>query len=164
MTERNDSNTAGPNVTRLEARPISIREANVFVNQFHRHSAKVDGGLFAVAAWHDGRLVGVGIAGRPVSRIKQDGFTFEIRRVATDGTPNACSFLYARLKRAAAVLGYRKAITYTLAKEPGSSPLAAGFELAATVPGKEWDRPSRPRRSQKVYSQPKLRWEAAVHV
>lgn len=147
---------------RLEARPISIRGANVFVNQFHRHSAKVDGGLFAVAAWLDGRLVGVGIAGRPIARMKQDGFTFEIRRVATDGTPNACSFLYARLKRAAAVLGYRRAVTYTLASEPGSSPRAAGFELADTVKGKEWNRASRPRRSQKVYAQDKLRWECEV--
>lgn len=162
---------------RLEARPISIRKANEFVNQFHRHNDKVDGGLFAVSAWRDGRLVGVGIAGRPIARMKQDGLTFEIRRVAvqhephcTSGPRSPCccpsnganSFIKARLKRAAAVLGYRRVIEYTLATESGASLRAAGFRLAGRVKGKEWDRPGRPRRSQKVYSQDKLRWEAEI--
>jgi hypothetical protein len=36
-------------------------------------------------------IVGVGILGRPVSRILDDGLTLEVSRTATDGTPHACS-------------------------------------------------------------------------
>jgi hypothetical protein len=49
------------------------------------------------------------IAGRPVARRLDDGKTLEVLRVCTDGTPNANSFLYGRIKRIALLLGYEKA-------------------------------------------------------
>jgi hypothetical protein len=35
------------------------------------------------------------MVGRPVARMVDDGWTLEVNRVATDGTKNACSILYA---------------------------------------------------------------------
>ena len=83
----------------MEAVPLHLREANEFVGQHHRHNRPTVGGKFAVGTALDGKLVGVAIAGRPVARRLDDGKTLEILRVATDGTPNACSFLYSRCAR-----------------------------------------------------------------
>jgi hypothetical protein len=66
-------------------------------------------------------LVGVAIVGRPVARGFDDGLTLEVTRVATDGTRNSCSMLYATAWRATRALGYRRMITYTQAGEPGSN-------------------------------------------
>jgi hypothetical protein len=90
-------------------------------------SCDPQGALFALGVEKGGELVGVAIVGRPVGRGLQDGRTVEITRVATDGTRNACSFLYGRCRRAAAALGYRRVITYTRQDESGASPRAAGF-------------------------------------
>ena len=83
----------------LELVPISLKEANAFVAQHHRHHRPVTGHKFSVAAAVngalDGEIVGVAIVGRPVSRYLDDGWTLEVNRLCTDGTRNACSFLYA---------------------------------------------------------------------
>ena len=103
----------------MEAVPLHLREANEFVAKFHRHNLPTVGGKFAVGAAVDGKLVGVAIAGRPVARRLDDGKTLEILRVATDGTPNANSFLYGRVKRIAQLMGYTKILTYTLERRAG---------------------------------------------
>jgi hypothetical protein len=59
----------------MEATPLHLREANQFVNQYHRHNLPTVGGKFAVGATVDGRLVGVAVAGRPVARRLDDGKT-----------------------------------------------------------------------------------------
>ena len=79
----------------------------------------------------DGRLAGVAIVGRPVSRYLDDGKTLEVNRLCTDGTKNACSFLYAAAARAARAMGYQRIITYTLDTEGGASLRAAGWCCAA---------------------------------
>jgi len=111
----------------------------------HRHHQAPQGGKFAVAASHDGVIVGVAIVGRPVSRALDDGETAEVIRVATDGTSNACSFLYAKAKRAAQALGYTRVITYTLPEESGASLRAIGARLIRLTRAQTWNRPSRPR-------------------
>jgi hypothetical protein len=113
----------------LSLRPISLREARRFVADHHRHNVPPRGWLFGVAVEKDDQVVGVGIASLPVARGLQDGFTVEIIRTCTDGTKNANSMLYGALCRAAAALGYQRAITYTLASEPGASLRAAGFQI-----------------------------------
>lgn len=118
--------------------PISIREANLYVLHHHRHHRPTQGALFALAVEKDGQLVGVAIAGRPVGQGLQDGRTVEITRVCTDGTPNACSFLYGRCRRAARALGYERVKTYTRQDESGASPKAAGFEQEALLPARSW--------------------------
>src|SRR5437660_8566841 len=105
----------------MEAVPLHLREANVFVAKHHRHNLPTVGGKFAVGASVDGKLVGVAIAGRPVARKLDDGKTLEVLRVCTDGTPNANSFLYGRVRRIAALMGYHHVITYTLQDESGAS-------------------------------------------
>jgi hypothetical protein len=113
----------------MEAVPLRLREANEFVGQHHRHNRPTVGSKFALGAVQDGKLVGVAVAGRPVARRLDDGTTLEILRVATDGTPNACSFLYARCAKIARLMGYERVITYTLASEGGASLRAVGAAL-----------------------------------
>ena len=87
--------------------PVSLSQANDFVEQHHRHHKPVRGHKFSIGCITDGRLAAVAIVGRPVSRHLDDGFTLEVNRLCSDGTKNACSFLYAAAARAAKELGYR---------------------------------------------------------
>ena len=84
----------------LRLRPISLRDANEYVRQHHRHHKPVAGHKFSIGCEADGELVGVIIAGRPVSRYLDDGFTLEVTRLCTNGAKNACSFLYGAAARA----------------------------------------------------------------
>ncbi|MGR9099981.1 MAG: XF1762 family protein, partial [Gammaproteobacteria bacterium] len=72
----------------LELTPITLAEANAFVEQHHRHHKPVVGHKFSVAA-SDGKGVrGVVIVGRPVARALDDGWTLEVNRCCTDGARN----------------------------------------------------------------------------
>jgi hypothetical protein len=81
------------------------------VAKYHRHSLPTVGGKWAIGASVDSKLVGVAIAGRPIARRLDDGKTLEVPRVCTDGTANACSFLYGRVARIARLMGYSRIIT-----------------------------------------------------
>jgi hypothetical protein len=111
----------------MEIVPITLRAANAFIAEHHRHNKPVRGWKFGVALEDDGRLVGVATAGRPVARHFDDGRTLEVNRTCTDGAPNANSMLYGAVWRAARAMGYRRAITYTQASETGASLRAAGW-------------------------------------
>jgi hypothetical protein len=124
---------------------IGLDEANAFVVQHHRHHKPVIGHIFSIGAATDGEIVGIAIVGRPVARRRDDGVTAEITRLATDGTKNACSFLYGAASRAAFALGFKRIGTYILASEPGTSLSAAGWRLIGETPGRSWSVPSRPR-------------------
>jgi len=132
-------------VQRLETVRITLAEANDFVARFHRHHGPVIGHLFSLAAARAGEIVGVVIVGRPVARLRDDGETAEITRLCTDGTRNACSYLYGAAARAAFALGFRRIGTYILASEPGTTLVAAGWRQIGEVRGRSWDTPSRPR-------------------
>lgn len=119
----------------LEIRPITLRAANEFIREKHRHNGPTAGHKFSVAAYDGETLVGVGIVGRPVARRLDDGLTAEILRVCTDGTRNACSILYGACSRCAKEMGYKRVVTYTLVSEPGSSLKAAGFKNAGLAGG-----------------------------
>lgn len=124
---------------------ISLREANEFVAEHHRHHGPQWGHKYSLAAYKDGQLVGVAIVGRPSARKLDDGKTLEVTRLATDGTRNACSCLYAAAWREARKRGYSKIITYILESEPGTSLRAAGWTLEAVRCGKPggWENYSR---------------------
>lgn len=132
-------------MSRLAIIPLSLAEANAFVRSHHRHHQTVRGHKFSLGAELCGEVVGVCIVGRPVARARQDGLTLEVTRLATDGTKNACSFLYGAAARAAFALGYRRLGTYILASEPGTSLTAAGWRMIGEVRGRSWSTPSRPR-------------------
>ena len=121
----------------MKAVPPHLREANEFVAKYHRHNLPTVGGKFAVGASVDGKLVGVAIAVRPVARRLGDCKTLEVLRVCTDGTRNANSFLYGRVKRIGLLMGYSKVITYTLEEESGASLRAVGAEVVSQVEPKE---------------------------
>jgi hypothetical protein len=103
--------------------------------------------------------VGVAIVGRPVARLFDDGKTAEVIRVCTDGTKNACSFLYARSKRAAHALGFVRLVTYTLPTESGASLKGAGWKLKGRAGGGSWNRETR-KRDDRAPLEQKLLWIA----
>jgi hypothetical protein len=140
-------------------RPVSLKQANEFISAYHRHNKPVAGHKFSIGLFDDeNKLVGVAICGRPVARMADDGLTLEILRVCTDGTRNANSMLYARVKRIAQLMGYRKVLTYTLAEESGSSLRAVGAQKDGIVKPREWSREKRKRVFQDVYKKGKIRW------
>ena len=147
---------------RLVVVPLTLREACAFVAQFHRHHKPPQGGLFALGCSTEDatKVVGVAIVGRPVARHSDNGWTAEVTRLATDGTANACSILYAAAWRAARALGYTKLITYTLPEEAGASLRGAGWKCLGEAGGGSWSSVSRPR-VDKHPTQVKLKWEAA---
>ena len=122
----------------LEIRPCSFQEAREFVAENHRHNKPPVGHKFSIACYDGGRLCGVAMVGRPVSRYYDDGRTLEINRCCTDGTRNACSILYAHAWRAAKALGYKRIVTYTRRSEPGASLRAAGFICDGEAGGTHW--------------------------
>lgn len=85
----------------IEIRETTLREANAYVEELHRHHGKVVGHKWSLAAYKDGRLCGVAIVGRPTGRYLDNGSTLEVTRLCTDGTRNACSALYAACARRA---------------------------------------------------------------
>lgn len=144
----------------MNVTPLTLRAAREYVEINHRHHRAPQGGLFAVGAQVDDRIVGCAIVGKPVARMLNDGRTVEITRLCTDGTRNACSFLYRACVRVANAMGYRKILTYTLPEEGGASLRGAGFALAGATRGGSWSRPSRAR-TDKHPTQQKLRWECS---
>jgi hypothetical protein len=146
--------------------PTTLREANEFVENHHRHSGRTarDGGKWACACGTEDRgLVGVAIVGNPVSASLMDGWTAEVLRVCTlpEAQKNACSMLYGAAWRAWRAMGGRRLVTYTLATESGASLRGAGWRVVAEVKPGSWNRPNidKLRRWQPIYGQQKLRWE-----
>ena len=141
--------------------PVSRKIARECVTRWHRHNSAPVSDIFRVgASTEDGTLVAVGIAGRPTARHYNDGQTIEVSRVASDGTRNATSMLYAALTRAAFALGYRRVITYTQAGESGASLRAAGWKVIAKRPARKgWSSVSRPRDDARYVSTERTLWE-----
>lgn len=152
----------------MTIRPITLREANAYVAQHHRHNQPTNGHKWSIACYDGERLCGVAICGQPIARKLDDGLTVEIRRVCTDGTYKACSILYGACSRVARDMGYRRVITYTLISEPGASLKASGFINCGEAGGTSWNMPSRPREVtqltlfgevRKYPEEKKIRWE-----
>ncbi len=144
--------------THLNLVPVKLAEANAFVARLHRHHKPVVGHKFSVGAMLGEALVGVAIVGRPVARMRDDGATLEVTRLCTDGTKNACSFLYGAARRATFALGYSRLGTYTLPSEGGASLRACGWKLLGERGGGSWSRQSRPRSNDHPQGT-KLLWE-----
>lgn len=136
-----------------------LATANYHVLLWHRHSKPTVGHKYSLAAYKDNVLVGVAIIGRPVARALDDGMTLEVLRVATDGTRNACSALYAEAKRRAAVAKCNL-ITYTQAHESGAS-LRAVNALPLALPRKNdaWARREGAEQSRVAA----IRWQLYKH-
>jgi hypothetical protein len=142
----------------LRTVPISLREANAFVERYHRHHGGRRAHRFAVGVATARKLRGVAIAGNPVAKALCDGRTIEVSRSCTDGTKNANSMLYGALWRAARALGYTRMVTYTMPEESGSSLRAIGMRQDGMTEGRQWNRPKRPRAGASYPVGPKIRW------
>jgi len=152
---------------KLFAVPVTLKEANNFVETYHRHSGRTsrDGGKFAIGVSCEGQgLLGVVIVGRPLSRVLDaDGVTAEALRVCVlpDAPKGCCSFLYAAAWRAWRAMGGHRLVTYTLQSETGESLRGAGAKIVATLKGrpKGWNRSDGHREFKDIYGQDKFRWE-----
>lgn len=150
---------------------ISLKQANTFVYDHHRHHKEVVGHKYSIGLFSNEKLIGVCIVGRPVARALNHYETIEVTRLCVDGTKNACSKLYSAAARCAKELGYKKIQTYILSSEPGLSLKASGWMRMGLVKGKSWDCESRPRNQQQSFlekdqpnEQDKIRYEKVFHV
>lgn len=130
-------------IARLALRPVLRDDARAFVDVHHRHNDPPVGWLFGCGLFIGDELVSVVMAGRPDARPYNDGVTMEVSRCCTLGQKNAASRLYGAVLRAGAALGYRRAFTYTLAEEPGTSLRAAGWREDAQLPARASERKGR---------------------
>jgi hypothetical protein len=146
----------------LELTTVSLKNANTFVADYHRHHKPAVGHKFSIGCMRDGELAGVAIVGRPVSRHLDNGRTLEVTRLCTNGTKNVCSFLYSAAWRAAKAIGYRKIVTYTLASENGASLRAAGWKCAGLAGGLRWSGERAPKGGDLYPAEKKLRYELEV--
>ena len=122
----------------MKIKPITLKEANRFVAQYHRHHGETVGHKFSIGLFDGNALVGVAICGRPVSRILDDGLTCEVNRLCTNGARNACSMLYGASARVAKEMGYDRIITYILESESGTSLKASGWICEGKSGGPHW--------------------------
>ena len=135
---------------KLTAIPVSLKEAQAYINKYHRHHKASVGDKFRVACSIDGEIVGIAQCGNPVARYLCDGETLEITRLCTNGEKDVCSFLYSRCARIAKELGYKRIITYILETETGVSLKASGFKLDQNnVGGATWENNTRARERRK---------------
>lgn len=159
---------------RLRTKPITIKKANEFVKLNHRHHRPTtrNSGKWAISVIDvlTEELVGVVIAGNPVSATYMDGYTLEITRLCvSDSSPKGtCSFLLAKCSKIWKQMGGTKILTYTLEKETGASLRGAGWEKKGEVkPHKNWSNKSKmdglKRDKLEIYSLKKIRWEYSLN-
>lgn len=131
---------------RLTHRRVRREVAHDFVARVHRHHEPPPGDRWCIGAFHGGTLHGVAIIGRPIARELDEDVHVEVLRVATDGTKNACSFLYGWAARGAEALGFAHIFTYILASEPGTTLKAVGWEEEPSdARARPWGCATRPR-------------------
>lgn len=145
---------------KLRIIPCTYRQAADYVNRYHRHHNASVGCKFCIAVSDGEAEHGVAICGRPVSRHLDNGYTLEILRVCTDGTPNACSMLYGACCRIAKQMGYTDVYTYTLRSEDGASLKASNFECEGTAGGTHWT--GKRDRGQDIPNEMKTRWHKSL--
>jgi hypothetical protein len=150
---------------KLHVVPLELKEANTLVEKLHRHHKPLKFHRFSIGCVaEDGTLVGGAIIGPPVATAISRKDVLEVSRLVTDGTPNACSILYAAAARAGKALGYKKIQTYILDTEPGTSLLAAGWEFEVKTQAKSWVTAKRPNRRTDQPICPKQRWAKILNI
>lgn len=138
--------------------PITLKAANAFVTQYHRHHRASVGHKFSIGLSDNDNLIGVAIMGRPVARGSDNGFTIEVARLCTNGAKNACSMLYQAAARSSKELGYNKIQTYILQIESGTSLKASGWKMEAVTAGGQWKHTDGKERRTDQPTMPKQRW------
>ena len=114
----------------LEPALITRAQAGAFIDRLHRHHDADQGDRFVLGCWDTDRntLCGVAVVGNPRARmLARLPWLLEVTRLCTDGTRNACSWLYRRATEVAEARGFTAVITYTLKSEGGASLRALGW-------------------------------------
>src|SRR2546430_84156 len=103
-------------LSRVRIVPISFRDACSFIKEHHRRHVPPVGHKFSIGLASSQRIVGVLIAGRPVSRQrwKPERLLHALRRAA---------------RRIAKGMRYHRVVSYTLADKSGVSLKASGWRL-----------------------------------
>lgn len=141
--------------------PLTLKQANEMVAALHRHHKPCVGHRFSIGCIDDaGGVHGAAICGRPVARGCDPYLTLEVSRLVTDGTPNACSVLYAASARVAKEMGFNKIQTYILQEEPGTSLKAAGWLPEGSTLGGDWNHSTANKGTRRTDQPmtPKQRW------
>ncbi|MGG3102033.1 XF1762 family protein [Bacillus velezensis] len=129
-------NYYGAKKLKLETRPITLKDACQFVDENHRHHIGPQGHKFSIGLYDGDIIIGVIIAGRPISRHQDNGITLEVTRCCVkEAYKNGISKLYAAVCKIAKEMGYKKVITYTLIEEPGVSMRSVNFLKVRTSAG-----------------------------
>ena len=113
--------------------PLTLKQANQLVANFHRHHKPVVGHRFSIGVKDEETIHGAAIVGRPVARAVPQYECAEITRLVSDGTSHVCSMLYAACARAAQAMGYKWIQTYILVTESGTSLRASGWHPIYTT-------------------------------
>ncbi|MFT9494378.1 MULTISPECIES: XF1762 family protein [Bacillota] len=152
-----------PSAVKLETVPITFKVATDFVNKHHRHHGAPQGHKFSIGLNDGDRLIGVAIAGNPISRHNDDGRTLEITRCCLKSSvyKNGVSKLLSAVYQVAKAMGYHRIISYTLEEENGISLCASGFYLDRNSCGGSWSSPTR-QRVDKAPIGPKKRWTKKI--
>lgn len=140
--------------------PLTLKQANALIEKLHRHHKPVVGHRFSIGCVDDaaGALVGACVVGRPVARMTSAYDIAEVTRLVTDGTPNACSILYAAAARSAKAMGFERIQTFILDSEIGTSLKASGWTQDGVSGGGSWNSPSRWGRREDQPQDRKQRW------
>lgn len=148
---------------KLKIVPISMKQVQQYVEDYHRHLGRSITPIFCVGCASidpddEYTLVGVAIVGLPLALVHSDGWTLEVSRCCTDGTKNANSMLYAACWRTARSMGYERLITYTHQSESGITMKATGWKCVTEVGITNRSKPKH-NRIQSGPLTPKYRWE-----
>lgn len=124
--------------------PLELEVAQRMVTEHHKHHKKPRGHLFSIGALNErDELAGAVIVGRPVAQALQDGFTWEVTRLACtgDGVADrmAASFLLGAAATASFARGIRRLVSYTRKDESGHCYKGAGWVPVADVKGRPWN-------------------------
>jgi len=159
---------------RLKTKPITIKEANFFVENHHRHHRPTtrNSGKWALSVIDTitDKIVGVAITGNPVSATYMDGLTLEITRLCVLETApkGTSSFLISKCSSIWRLMGGEKILTYTLSHESGASLKGAGWAKVGEVsPHNNWKNKSKmdgkERDVLEIYRIKKFRWEFGIN-
>lgn len=144
----------------LRVIPLTLKQANTFIQDTHRHHKPVVGHRFSIGVVDEnGFLAGVSVIGRPVARKTDQYLVAEVTRLCTDGTKNACSFLYAASARICREMGFKKIQTFILDSETGISLKASGWIFTSISDGGDWNCISRTGRRTDQPLCPKQKWQ-----
>lgn len=135
---------------KLTLTPLELRQANEFYEKHHRHHGKVQQHRWSCGVVDEmGVLMGAYSAGRPRARLSDTRkteypHTIEVIRLCTHSkipTPGAASMMYGSAWRAAKAKGFKRAITFILKEEAGTSLKASNWRYLKDSGGGTWSRP-----------------------